>query len=514
MPGGFERFSCTLERDPRLNYPDLAPLSTITVYGVGGDVAWQGRLEKIPDVAGSQAQVTPEAVGWQAHLEDDNTAREIYIDQELSKWEGPTIKRQIALVEQGWKVEPIGVGADPETGRPSIITSFTGPWTSPGRPASEAWYDAHGIPLGSVWLKWSRNPNINGSDTNWNWDIRFSTTDNFASFDEYALRGEESESPALEKSATVANRTWVNLILDYAISAGSNIVYAIYWGPVAVFGRHGLTKLAAKEGEPGGFLASDVVAHAISRWAPKLTFSTGIEGTIRTSAFVIPQLSFPEPTMAAEMLKQATRFELQDWAVWEGPTFYMNPRGEVGKAWRARVGPAKLEEAGPQVARMWNGVCVQYQDVTGITRMVGPPGFAGGTTATEDSGLLDSNPENPVNELGIKRYALLKMGTSTIEGAKAVGRKFLEEQSQLETSGQATITGHVEGEGGVVYPAWAIRAGDTISFVDASDSSPRRIIKASYDESTRACQVQLDQPPDAMQALLERLSVVLTPLGL
>ena len=46
-------------------------------------MAWQGRLERAPRVSGDQMAVSPAAVGWQAHLEDDKSAVEIYVDRDL-----------------------------------------------------------------------------------------------------------------------------------------------------------------------------------------------------------------------------------------------------------------------------------------------------------------------------------------------------------------------------------------------------------------------------------------------
>jgi hypothetical protein len=87
MPGGFDQFSCVLPRKPSLDYPDMAEFSTVTVYGAGGEVAWQGRLETTPRTSGDQVSVTPGAVGWQAALDDDQSARMIYVDTDLTRWQ-------------------------------------------------------------------------------------------------------------------------------------------------------------------------------------------------------------------------------------------------------------------------------------------------------------------------------------------------------------------------------------------------------------------------------------------
>lgn len=516
IPGGFERFTCTLQRNPQLAYPDLAELSKVTVLGVGGSVAWQGRLEKLPDTAGYQSQVTPEAVGYQAALEDNNSAREIYVDIELAKWQTPPIARKIELLEKSIDEEDASVGsgsvAPSEGAGAALVTQITGAWAR-GR-ASEAWYDALGLPIGSVYYAWKQA--LSYSDVNWNWNVDLVSTETGegTTVDTGDLRAVGPGSGTLDATALSQTLAFVQLYYDVA-AGGEGVQYPVLWTALAVYGTHGLTLYGPDtQTEAKGVLASDVVAHALGKWAAKIAATVGPEGSIQPTSFVIPHLAFLEATNVAEIIKQATRFELEDWAVWEGPMLYMNARGARGNRWKARVGPAQLQQAGPQISRLWNGVVVAYTDVTGRTRLVGPPGFAGGEPATEDLGLVDLDPTNPLNEAGETKWALLKMGTSTAEGAKAIGRAYLREQATLETSGQASIVGHVEDERGTYYPAWMIRGGDQISFVDASNTGYRKIVSTNYDDPSKTNTLQLEQPPDDLQALLERLSVVLLPLGL
>ena len=44
-----------------------------------------------------------------------------------------------------------------------------------------------------------------------------------------------------------------------------------------------------------------------------------------------------------------------------------------------------------------------------------------------------------------------------------------------------------------------VRAGDRITFVDAHDPVPRRVVRSSYDDSTRTNQIDLDSPPQGLQ---------------
>ena len=78
MPGGFAEHEAVLPRKASVDYADLERLSTITRYDAAGGVIWQGRLERAPKVSGDQMAISPSAVGWQAHLEDDKSASMIY----------------------------------------------------------------------------------------------------------------------------------------------------------------------------------------------------------------------------------------------------------------------------------------------------------------------------------------------------------------------------------------------------------------------------------------------------
>lgn len=519
MPGGFERLSLTLERESRLSYADTVRLfENITVSGLGGTTAWEGRVEKTPDTGGFQQGETVEAVGWQAHLEDNKAVREIYVDRELSKWEAASIARKIALNKAGIDEEDASVGTSSGTTgttQPAVINQIVGAWERARE--SDAWYNAFGIPIGLLKYAWKLTEagKIGTSpwtDTNWVWSAILSTDEIATSYEPAGSLRAEGPTGSGTVTAT-ALRTFAATILYYGAPAGTDgITYPLYWPVLAVYGTHGLPLYGGLTLEEApGVHAADVVAHAVQTWAPKLAFTqAGPEATIQPSSVVIPQLVFTTPTTVSEIIKQATRFELQDWAVWENRTFYMNERSSRGNSWRARVGPAQLQQAGPQAARLWNGVVVAYTDVTGIARTVGP---AGSRTEREFASLEDPNPENPLNQEGVKKWALLQMGTSTPAGAEKVGAIFLREQKKLETSGQATLVGHVEDTAGTLWPAWKVRAGDNISFVDAADSSPRRVVSASYDDSSKTCQVQLDQPPDTLQAILERLSASIQPFG-
>lgn len=509
MPGGFEQLSCTLPRKPSVDYSDLAEFSTITVYGAGGEIAWQGRLETTPRTSGDQMSISPGAVGWQAALDDNGSAQMIYVDSDLTQWAPPTTRRQLALAAAGDSPGDVQVSPDPNSSNPALSTSFTGPWSVGGLPSAEAWYDAHGIPIGLITYTWTRGANIDNADTDWTWDILLSTDDIETSTDSLGnLRAAGPASATITAAAN--NRVWATVQLSYSAAAGvANAIYAIYWN-LSVYGTHGL---ALHGSSPGGVLASDVVQHAITTWAPELKLTdTGGAGTVTPSTYVINQATYPDPTTAGTIINDIIKYELLDWAVWEGQRFWMAPRNMLGRAWRARVGPSGLSETGPQVDRIYNQVIVTYNDVAGIARTVGPTGSGADTI---DNSLADSDPANPANAAGLTRcFNLPNIGVSVAAAASQIGQAFLAEQKAISTAGQASIVGIIQDSSGVTWPAWMIRAGDNITFIDAHDPVPRRIVKTSYDDDTKTNQLDLDSPPEGLQALLARLGAADAALGL
>lgn len=508
MPGGFNDMSCTLQRDPKLTYPDIEELADVTVRGLGGgQIAWQGRLEQLPDTGGAQAQLSPQCVGYQSELDDDSSAAMIYVDQSLTAWQGPPLARQISLAGGSYQLASNSVAADPANNQPVIVMEIDDSWVSPYQPLAEIWYDA-GVagPIAQIYYDIDFN---NGGDPKWLEALFLSADD--AGISTVSSGNLASGGAVAGYFAPGALTRWALVEHGYSSTpAGADgAAYKAYWR-LAVYGHHGLPLYGS---DPKGVLASDVVAHALRTWAPKLAFTTGPGGTIQASVFIIPQLAFPTPGTSSTIVKQAVQYELLDFAVWEGPTFYLNARGAstTSRNWRARVGDCQLQDTGPNVSRVWNGVVVQFSNVDGTTGTVGPPGS---TALTTDASLLDSDPQNPANQAGLRRWTLLQMGTTTPTGAIQVGARFLQEQKLLDTSGQASLVGHVQDDHGVWWPAWMARAGDTLTVVDAKDTSARRIVNTSYDDTSKTNSLQLDQPPDSLDALLDRLSAVIQPLGL
>ncbi len=497
MPGGFDTLDCTLARNPNTDYPDLERLSTIRVLGPGGDIAGEYRMEAAPRASGEQMAVSPRAVGWQAALEDDKSAVLVPVDRDASRWGDMSLERKQVLAAAGETLTKIQGSAE---GGGLVFDVPNEALTAVDR--AELHYE---MPAGVKASAFGYRSIREGTWSILTSGLFASDTRPFTAAEGYSLTADDT----LREQALTDDRRYLLLQVQSSGSGTPPAGTQESYPQIAVYDDSGITRVAVED-EPDGVLASGIVAYAVSRWAPTLNFTEG--RTLLASSFPVPHVTFHEPTTAGEIVRQATRWELQDWAVWEGKTFWWYPRNTYGNRWRARIRPSQLQTTGQQVERLWNSILVQYNDpADGATRTVGPVGSGADTTSEY---LTDSDPDNPANRLGITRRDLLQAGTTTANGAVEIGRQFLEQSKLLDGSGQARFVGWVEDDRGVTWPYWKVRAGDYVSFIDAADSGYRRIVKSDKDHGSRTCTIDIDAPPEGLAALLERLGAVLIPLGL
>jgi len=570
LPGGFEHCDVTLIRDPRRFYHDLKELQRVTIYGVGGHTAWQGRLETIPSVSGDQLSFTPGAAGYQSVLTDDNSARELYIENDMTKWQSPTLNRMTYIATIPYDLEGSIVTPNPYDAVnpfiPALACQFQGPWTR--EHISEGWYDAQGLPIGYILYQantastgtlatgdspatlpgsWVANVGLSADDalaiTNnggatWIADasgFRYDTNSLVSS-----LVSSQSISGQLNAGVLTGSNARVFAFVQLyntAATGNDGVMYSLYFRVLTIVGQQGLPLYqsdlsASGPGGTGpmhavvmGVLGSDVLKHAIPKYAPELTITKQGISTIQPSSFVIPEVVFLTPGTVNDMIHAVSAYELNDWGVYEGdhdnPCFFWAPRNSIGRRWRSRMGPAKLQSTGPQIDRLFNGVVVSFTDFAGISRTVGPggdgvPQWAQTTCSYTDPSLVDLDPLNPINQWnqGLRKYAPLSMqSTSTLPQAVAIGAAFLAEQKQRNSAGSAQLSGYVEDDTGVIWPAYMVRAGDQIAFVDAAIPAYRRIVSTNYNDDTRINALTLDAPPDSLQAILSRLQVDLVPIS-
>jgi hypothetical protein len=529
-PGGFETADCLLPRDPRITYNDLEPLSDLRVIGASGDVAGEYRLEGAPVTSGDQMSISPSAVGWQAGLEDDQTKSVVFIDRDLAQWIDTPEQRKENL--RSYNYAPGNGQFAVDAGVPAQLTlSVTQlsqaagvPSTDPNQPVSiaEAFYDAGPSNyIGEIRADYTSS-NLDNPTPDW-WPGAVIGTNqlfNNGLFYAYSGRLPQPATPTtgtfLLSCGSLTKTRWGLLQLFYSQASGAAGQWSFMFENLRVIGNHGLA-IQGANAQIEGVLASDAVTYIINTFCP-LLYCDGT--TIEPSTYIIPQLAFHDPVSPGTMVNEATKYgsPLPDWFVWEKrPTdtrapFYLHARGTQNRQWRARIGPSQLSEAGPDINRIWNSIVVSFTDVDGTTHTVGPPGSG---ADVEDGRLVDDDPQNPANQLGIQRRNLLSMGmTSTSDVAIDVGIAFFNEMKSISRAGAAVIVGWAQDDHGVVEPYWKLRAGDEIAFVDAADTSYRRIVRVDNNDATRTASLTLDAPPDTLQGLLERLGVEISSVGI
>jgi hypothetical protein len=509
--GGDKEIACALPRKPGTDYSDMKVGTRVELFGAGGRLISQCRLERTPRTSGDYLTMDPSAMGYQVRLTDKEEARAIPLDAELGAWTEPSTQRRLNIIAAVWFLSATAGIASNGAGEAtaSLFFDFTSVIKEASKTAgAELWYDGQGIDIGTLLYDF-----IGDGTTVWDTSAGLSIDD--------LTTGAEYNSPngttALKQSKVAAGAGMKHAFLsDFYTGPGTGQMNNKHYFESVKVQDRSLLPLYGTWPEVG-FLASDFIAYALSMWAPGIRFTTGPFGSLRASSFPIQHLTFKEPTTVQEMITAALKFELLEWSVRgtaQGPTFFLNPRGEREgrKRWRARVRPAKLTETGQQMDQVWNRAIVSFNGTDGAQHTVGP---AGSGAQYIDPRCEDTDPLNPINEAGEDRTKHLSLSTiASPEGAAEVAQRFLEQCKLLDGSGEATLTGYVEDEHGILWPYDAVHSGDLIDFVDSSIPGYRYIVEATRTRSSRSVNIKIDAPPDSYENLLERLAVKETAAGI
>lgn len=510
VPGGFKDLQCELLRRIDLDYSDQALFDTVQLLGPGNTVVWEGRMHAFPRSHGDGPSVTPQAVGWNAHLKDDPSFSMIYVDRDLGRWTGAARQRQIDLLA-GSYTQADGPNVQPDTtsGITSLMLRHASKWAAPIRPIAEAWYDAGpGNLIGSVYFDIVETGAATAADAAWDLSVRTVTNDQGTT--NSATTGDIWTSVPVASTLTDAAGARYGLIsFSYTTtpSGADGYEYTINVRRLAVFGSHGLTTRGTAPDH--GLYASDIVEHIVSAASPLLTYSTGVGGSIEPTTFVVPHLAFHDPVTAEDAILATNAFHLYEWGVWENREFFWRQPDPTRLCWEARLSDgAHLSLEGDQADDVYNGVFVRYNDPAGQTHTVGPPGS--GAEAT-DTSLEDTSETNPVNQHGIPRkWARLDISqTTTQAGAIQLGAIFLREKSTPQRRGTLTLTGTVQHPTKGKRPVYEVRAGDYVRISDHPADVPRRIIETRVNWDTRTMTCTLDNSSQRLDAILERFGAAL-----
>lgn len=496
LPGGHSTLTTSLLRRIDLPHPDEQLFADVHCYGVRGRTAWRGRMQQFPRTHGQGFGVSPGAVGYSAHLRDDPSFQEIYVDRDFGQWQEPPLTRKVTLAGSSISFGDFSWQAGGGALVAALPNQALGAQT-----IGEVWYTMPpGLLVSGLMYVGAATGTLTG------WQERFVATD--------SETGSPSDlypwnfNAALQTATLSTSRRYVHTQIysngtATTPSAGTNRRIST----LAVYGGHGLTRRAVS-GDADGFYGSDVVADVVARAAPMLTYTTGVGGSIEPTEYVIGQLAYRTPTTAEDVIADVNKYHQYDWGVYDNRQFFFRYPDPYRLLWEARLSDgAHLDADGDTAEQMYNGVFVTYTDPTGIQKTVGPPG---GNFDDTDSLLEDTSSSNPVNAAGIPRkWAQLNLSfPALLSDAVQIGYVYLRERSLAGRRGRVTLTGSATHPTEGKVPAWRPRAGDWISLKDLNGSTvPRKIIEKNYTHSSRQCVLTLDNTAAALDAIMARVGV-------
>jgi hypothetical protein len=367
MPGGFKDLSCSLLRRIDLDYPDLALFDTVRVYAPGNRTVWEGRMAQFPRSHGDGFSITPGAVGWSAHLTDDPSFTEVYVDRDISHWQGPSLAERLAMLAASHDITSFTYNVDGTALMCALPNQALG-----AQVQTEAWYTAPaGVTVAKVSYKGTESipAGYRGAL------VVSSTGDPIAGSATVAATLDDTVRTAT--LATPRRYVFVDLYSNGTAATPAPGAHRT-WKVLAAYGSHGLTTRAIV-GEPDGLYASDVIANIVSRAAPLLTVASG---AIQATTFVIPHLVFTDPTTAESAIQLVNAYHGYDWGVYDNKQFFYRASDPALLTWQARLSTgARLDLEGDTAEQVFNGVYVTYQDATGQKKTVGPTGASADDTS-------------------------------------------------------------------------------------------------------------------------------------
>ncbi|MEN0015980.1 MAG: hypothetical protein AAGC46_21620, partial [Solirubrobacteraceae bacterium] len=441
-----------------------------------------------------------EAQGHASLLEDREDAMWLGIDRDLSRWEGPTVARQLAWI--GSLFKPASAG----TTYGQMQFDLTGGWaSSAGRISSIIGYDATPLKVGRVMFTSAAGVNVPT-----------------AGYD-----GQVNAMDSARGYAATLVSDWVTATMTGAPASGTepgqNVAIGNYGVELNVYGTTMMQTDADTSrtvtvsdlivtGEDVlpftgtgpvnyGIKASDAIPVILGRFQPQLR-----PRTITDTVVGIQQLAFTDPTTAGKMIEALNTYHGFSWGVWEDKAFDFTPfGGGESRTWRVRAADpgVVLDLDGLRVPDLYTGIVVRYQTTTGEQRSVGPTG----TVSTyKDDTLQVTDPTHPLIVSGRPRVKIWDLGVVADQAlAAAAGRNMLDQINQARRAGRITIWGDVYDQYGVKGDFTMVRGGDLIVVTDTGDPTPRRVVTAQGSMRNGSVVCTVDNSLQSIEAIVAHL---------
>lgn len=489
-PGGFEMASFTFPKD----CPEILRNMTVRL-DCGTQCAWEGRVKEVDRSLGDKTLIQCE--GYAAVLKAE-VMREIYVDRDLTKWQGPSVAEQISLVTESYS--PTG----PQTtfnlsGSPAILLEAIGNWEASSRPQCKAIYYSTGVEISYIYYLWERGNNVNFEDANWQWNV-----DHQISPINLRAAGPKEEYRVLEFEE---QHVGLHLFYSAGPAGGANTKYQLFWYNVAVYGKHGLTR---RGGNPGGFYTSDIVRHALSKQS---AITAGIIPEL--TQYIVPHAVYTEPTAIEKVISDMAVLAGVHWGVWDAlnlltssgaPRLDFRPYPVLGEAtaW-IRRNECENVDIREDLENLYDKAYVTYTEAAGL------------------EGSVEVSLDNPqLDRIKLHQTISLNMGVATKATAEAYGLiilKLLQDVGRV--TGTATIAEpcHTIPTGGP-QPAWMLRAGiDRLRIPDLPSADvwgeyndmPISRVECSVTEEGILTTVSFGRGPNLVEELtarIERATVV------
>lgn len=517
-PGGYE--ICTFDIQAN-NANIINPGDRIRILdGIG--TAWEGRVAEPAKsirhgwhvnrkVSATNTRISGE--GYAAGLKD-NAMSMIYVDQDLSRWQDPSIDRQLLFDLPGaiqatftfqigsWQI------AASANALPSLALQIQDAWVSPFKPIVEVWYDAGPLNLiDKIYMQDSVTNSISRGDGNWSL-VYGVGTDLTGSVFVLSSNQASSGAAGFFTPGVQYRFAFVTALYNATPSGAANQTYIFFIENLAVYGPHKLPLQSIAGGAPG-LLTSDIARDAAMR-ALLAGANLRIGQIDSITNYIVPHYVQYTPVAHDQIELDMAKLAPAHYGVWESDSIFDDRPVFTFRAYGTQAdfvtSMADCDEAdiSERLANLYTSATITYQDASGTEYAI---------TVTLPNALLD--------RVGIRRTNVLDIGLSSTPVAQAFANYVLQVLfAQARTAGTVQLPKKIRDRNGTPFPSYRLKSGiHRLRISDAptragtftgADTDSFRISRVENNVDTTSGQVttrvELDAGPNLIETLTARLN--------